>query len=145
MAKRIFQAVIFFFAIYAFVFVPLGKKTGFEHVLAIAGTPAARQAASEVKGGVTRLVERLQSEARESTEETDRDLEDERKDAEEQTRTRALPKASKPPVLTPRRELPVRLPNHSPASARASRQGQLETFGAEFEQAIPPASAPARR
>lgn len=145
MAKRIFQAVVAFFAIYAFVFVPLGKKTALEHVMAIAGTPAARQAASEVKGGVTRLVERLQSEARESTEEVDRDLEEERRDAKEEARTRSLPKPSKPPALAPRRELPVRMPSHSPVSPRASRQDQLETFGAKLEQAIPPAPAPAPR
>jgi hypothetical protein len=76
MAKRIFQGVVLFFAIYAFVFVPLGKKTALEHLRAIFGTPAAQEAASEVKGGVTRLVRRLQSQARESTEETDRELEE---------------------------------------------------------------------
>lgn len=73
MAKRIFQAVILFFALYAFVFLPLGKKSALEHIRAILGTPAAQEAASEVKGGVTRLVRRLESEARKSTE--DRELE----------------------------------------------------------------------
>ena len=72
MAKRIFHGVIFFFALYAFVFVPLGKKTALEHIRAIIGTPAAREAAEEVKGGVTRLVRRLESEARQSTERTER-------------------------------------------------------------------------
>jgi hypothetical protein len=72
MAKRIFQGVVLFFAIYAFVFVPLGKKTALEHIQAIIGTPAAQDAAEEVKGGVTRLVRRLQDEARESTKEADR-------------------------------------------------------------------------
>lgn len=76
MAKRIFQGLVLFFAFYAFVFVPLGKKTALEHIRAIFGTPAAQEAASEVKGGVTRLVRRLQSEARESTEETDRLIEE---------------------------------------------------------------------
>ena len=71
MAKRIFQGVILFFAIYAFVFLPLGKKTALEHVRAIVATPAAREAASEVKGGVTRLVRRLESEARRATEDPD--------------------------------------------------------------------------
>lgn len=74
MVKRFFQVVVVFFAIYSFVFVPLGKKTALEHVRAIFGTPAAREAADEVKGGVTRLVRRLQSEARQSTEKTDRRL-----------------------------------------------------------------------
>jgi hypothetical protein len=77
MAKRIFQGLVLFFAFYAFVFVPLGRKTALEHIRAIFGTPAAQEAASEVKGGVTRLVRRLQSEARESTEEADRLIEDE--------------------------------------------------------------------
>ena len=61
MVKRFFQVVVVFFAIYSFVFVPLGKKTALEHLRAIFGTPAAREAAEEVKGGVTRLVRRLQS------------------------------------------------------------------------------------
>jgi len=74
MVKRIFQGVIVFFAIYSFVFVPLGKKTALEHVRAIFGTPAAREAAEEEKGGVTRLPRRLESEARQSTEKTDRRL-----------------------------------------------------------------------
>jgi hypothetical protein len=77
MAKRVFQGLVLFFAVYAFVFVPLGKKTALEHVHAIAGTPAARQAASEVKGGVTRLVQRLRSDAQQSTEDSDEVLEEE--------------------------------------------------------------------
>jgi len=76
MAKRIFHGVVLFFAFYAFVFVPLGKKTALQHLRAIFGTPAAQEAASEVKGGVTRLVRRLQSEARESTEEADRSIDE---------------------------------------------------------------------
>lgn len=75
MAKRIFQGLILFFALYAFVFMPLGKKSALEHIRAILGTPAALEAASEVKGGVSRLVKRLESEARKSTEDSDRRLE----------------------------------------------------------------------
>lgn len=67
MAKRIFQGIVLLFALYAFVFMPLGKKSALEHIRAILGTSAAREAASEVKGGVTRLVKRLESEARKST------------------------------------------------------------------------------
>jgi hypothetical protein len=67
MAKRIFQGVVLFFALYAFVFLPLGKKSALEHIRAVWATPAAQQAASEVKGGVTRLVRRLESEARKSS------------------------------------------------------------------------------
>jgi hypothetical protein len=84
MAKRILQGVIIFFAIYSFVFVPLGKKTAIEHLRAIFGTPQAREAASEVKGGVTRLVRRLESEARRSTEATDRSLEERDQSAAQQ-------------------------------------------------------------
>jgi hypothetical protein len=84
MAKRILKGVIVFFAIYSFVFVPLGKKTALEHLRAIFGTPQAREAASEVKGGVTRLVRRLQSEARRSTEATDRSLEERDESATQQ-------------------------------------------------------------
>lgn len=76
MAKRIFQGVVLFFALYAFVFLPLGKKSALEHIRAVLGTPAAKEAASEVKGGVTRLVRRLESEARKSTRDTDRRLEE---------------------------------------------------------------------
>ena len=92
MAKRILQGVIVFFAIYAFVFVPLGKKSAFEHVRAIIGTPAAHEAASEVKGGVTRLVRRLQSEARQSTEDTDRMLDEEDAPLEEVVPPQPLPR-----------------------------------------------------
>jgi hypothetical protein len=94
MAKRILKGVIVFFAIYSFVFVPLGKKTALEHLRAIFGTPQAREAASEVKGGVTRLVRRLQSEARRSTEATDRSLQerDESAAREEEGGPHPLPK-----------------------------------------------------
>jgi hypothetical protein len=74
MAKRIFQGLVLLFALYAFVFMPLGKKSALEHIRAILGTSAAKEAASEVKGGVTRLVKRLESEARKSTEDGARGL-----------------------------------------------------------------------
>ena len=47
-----------------------------EHIRAIWATPAAQQAASEVKGGVTRLVKRLESEARKSSAGAERELEE---------------------------------------------------------------------
>src|ERR1044072_2371483 len=71
MVKRLFQLVGLFFAIYAFAFVPLGRKTALEHVRAIAGTPAAHQAASELQGGVKRLVHTLRDNAQRSTEASD--------------------------------------------------------------------------
>lgn len=74
MFKRVFQAVVFFFAVYAFVFVPLGQKTALEHVRAIAGTPAAKTAAAELSGGVKRLAHELRNEARRVTEAADEQM-----------------------------------------------------------------------
>lgn len=74
MFKRLFQAVVFFFAVYAFVFVPLGRKTALEHVRAIAGTPAAKTAASELGGGVKRLAHELRDQARRVTEAADEQI-----------------------------------------------------------------------
>jgi hypothetical protein len=111
MAKRIFKGVILFFAIYAFVFVPLGKKTALEHIRAIVGTPAAQEAASEVKGGVTRLVRRLESEARKSTEEDDRRIDlidDERRQADEIEEAEAPRAAPKPKLRALSAEKPAR-------------------------------------
>jgi hypothetical protein len=71
MAKRIFRALVLFFAVYAFVFVPLGQKTGLEHITAIVRTPEAKQAGAELKGGVEKLVKRLRSEAENSTRDED--------------------------------------------------------------------------
>lgn len=78
MAKRAFQAVVLFFAVCGFLFVPLGKRTAIEHLQAIAGTPAAQQAGTELKRGVVRLFERLRTRASEESEESERDaLDDE--------------------------------------------------------------------
>ena len=74
MVKRVFQMVVLFFAIYAFVFVPLGRKTALEHIRAIAGTSAAKEAATELKGGVTRLAHELREQAQRSTEATDEQI-----------------------------------------------------------------------
>ena len=119
MVKRFFQVVVVFFAIYSFVFVPLGKKTALEHVRAIFGTPAAREAAEEVKGGVTRLVRRLQSEARQSTEKTDRRLSEH--DAEQrdvaQTERENEPRAEMAP-----REARVERDEKRPRDERAQRE-----------------------
>ncbi len=92
MARRAFQLVVLFFAIYAFAFVPLGKRTALEHVRAIIGTPAAQQAASEVKGGVERLAQRLRSEAQRATESTELEREEEPEPAP--------PASTKPPART---------------------------------------------
>jgi hypothetical protein len=74
MFKRLFHAMVLFFAVYAFVFVPLGQKTALEHVRAIAGTPAAKNAASELGGGVKRLAHELRDQARRATEAVDEQI-----------------------------------------------------------------------
>lgn len=61
--RRIFKALVFFFAAYAFVFMPLGEKTPLEHVLAIVRTPQAKKAGSELKTGAERLVKKLKEKA----------------------------------------------------------------------------------
>jgi hypothetical protein len=71
MAKRLFQGLVLFFALYAFVFLPLGRKTALEHIQAIVGTPAAQNAAEELEGGVRRLVKRLREQAQEPTDNAD--------------------------------------------------------------------------
>ncbi|MEY4549402.1 MAG: hypothetical protein RL685_5597 [Pseudomonadota bacterium] len=74
MFKRLFHAMVLFFAVYAFVFVPLGQKTALEHLRAIAGTPAAKDAATELTGGVKRLAHSLRDEARRATEAVDEQI-----------------------------------------------------------------------
>jgi len=49
--RAVFSAVTFF-ALLGFVSVPLGEKTGWAHVQAIAATPAASQAIADFKDGV---------------------------------------------------------------------------------------------
>jgi hypothetical protein len=62
--RRIFRTLVFSFAAYAFVFVPLGEKTALEHVIAIFRTPQAQRAGSELKTGAERLVKRLRESSR---------------------------------------------------------------------------------
>jgi hypothetical protein len=61
--RRIFKTLVFFFAAYAFVFMPLGEKTALEHILAIVRTPQAQRAGSELKTGAERLVKKLKEKA----------------------------------------------------------------------------------
>lgn len=63
MAKRLLQGVVLFFALYAFAFMPLGQRTALEHVQAVIGSTEAQEAASELKGGATRLVRKLRGAA----------------------------------------------------------------------------------
>ena len=136
MVKRFFQVLVVFFAIYAFVFVPLGKKTALEHLRAIFGTPAAREAAEEVKGGVTRLVRRLQSEARQSTEKTDRRLREH--DAE-----REAARASDDAEASGSGDLPRDL--DVPREEKARHAGPAASDEARADEAATPRQAPKLR
>ena len=129
MAKRIFQAVVLFFAIYAFAFVPLGRKTALEHIRAIVGTPAAQQAATELQGGVKRLVHRLRDEAQRSAEDVDEDEEfasDEEKPTTPPERSKAQPSPKPKPLklgeetTKPRKGAPERLPREPAAASLTS-------------------------
>lgn len=57
--RRAIDLAVLFLALYAFAFVPLGTKTGLEHVVAIVHTDAARAAATDLRGAADRLVRRL--------------------------------------------------------------------------------------
>lgn len=111
MAKRAFQAVVLFFAICGFLFVPLGKRTAIEHLQAIADTPAAQQAATELKGGILRLFDRLRTRASESTQ-RDRDTLDVggsgTNDVDSKARQRLAPRQAKgEKPRTPERKPPA--------------------------------------
>ncbi len=54
-ARRIVDVVVVLFALYAFVFVPLGSKTALGHVKAIFTTDPAREAGQEAEGAAARL------------------------------------------------------------------------------------------
>ena len=139
MVKRVFQMVVLFFAIYAFVFVPLGQKTALEHVRAIAGTPAAHQAASELQGGVKRLVHELRDQAQRSTEATDEAIAG--SEAEVPTpssepaqpgRAKPSPPKSRPETGAKVRKGPERIPSREPAAASTALDpAQLDLSGFE--------------
>ncbi len=57
--KRALDLAVLFLALYAFAFVPLGRKTGLEHAKAIIHTDAARAAGRDVLDAVDRLRHRL--------------------------------------------------------------------------------------
>ena len=57
--RRATEILVLFFALYAFAFVPLGSKTGLEHVKAIFSTGPAKEAAAEAIAAGRRLVERV--------------------------------------------------------------------------------------
>jgi hypothetical protein len=55
LSRRVVEGVFLLFALLGFVFVPLGKKTGFEHAVAVARTGAASEAIRELWLGSDRL------------------------------------------------------------------------------------------
>jgi hypothetical protein len=114
LVRRVFRLLVFFFAAYAFVFVPLGEKTALEHVIAIFRTRQAQEAGAELKTGAERLVKRLREQARPEDEEP--------------------PEPSKPARREPGRN------QHS--STRDSEQA-IEQIGRALESAAPQATEPA--
>jgi hypothetical protein len=61
--KRAFHGVVLFFAIIAFLRVPIGGHTGLEHVLAIFSTPPAREAGAALADAAEKLAERAREQA----------------------------------------------------------------------------------
>lgn len=57
--RRALESVVVLFALYAFVFVPLGQHTGLEHVRAILSTPEAERASDELKQAGSRMLAEL--------------------------------------------------------------------------------------
>jgi hypothetical protein len=55
LGSRAIEIVVFLFALYAFAFVPLGKRTGLEHVKAILTTNEAKEAGGELVEAGDRL------------------------------------------------------------------------------------------
>ena len=59
LARRAIDLAVLLLALYAFAFVPLGRRTGLEHLRAILKTPASRDAGHEVTQAAERLRDRL--------------------------------------------------------------------------------------
>lgn len=55
---RVFEAVVLAFACYAFVVLPLGRRTAWGHVKAIFQTAPAKEAANEVPKALRRTLDR---------------------------------------------------------------------------------------
>lgn len=60
--RRAIDLAVLFLALYAFAFVPLGSRTGLEHLQAIVHTDAARSAGRELLQAADRLRRRLSGE-----------------------------------------------------------------------------------
>jgi hypothetical protein len=57
--RRALELCVAFFALYAFIFVPLGEMTGLQHLQAILGTQEAERAADELKVAGSRMLAEL--------------------------------------------------------------------------------------
>ena len=56
--KRLLEGVVGLFAVLGFMYVPLGRHTGFEHAKAVLSTPAAAAAASDLSKAALDLRQR---------------------------------------------------------------------------------------
>jgi len=56
--RRLLEGVVGLFAVLGFLYVPLGRHTGFEHAKAVFSTPAAAAAFQELSGAMLDLRER---------------------------------------------------------------------------------------
>jgi hypothetical protein len=59
LGRRAIDLAVLFLALYALAFVPLGRRTGLEHLQAILGTRAARDAGRDLGQAAERLGHRL--------------------------------------------------------------------------------------
>lgn len=58
LGKRLVEGVVGLFAVLGFLYVPLGRHTGFEHAKAVFSTPAAASAFQELSAAMLDLRER---------------------------------------------------------------------------------------
>jgi hypothetical protein len=59
LARRALELLVAFFALYAFIFLPLGEKTGLEHLKAIVATKEAQHAGAELKTAGSQMLSEL--------------------------------------------------------------------------------------
>jgi hypothetical protein len=59
LARRLVESVVGLFAILGFVYVPLGRHTGFEHAKAVFSTPAATSAIDDLTTSALTLRQRV--------------------------------------------------------------------------------------
>lgn len=64
--RKVIDVAVLFLAVYAFAFVPLGKRTGLQHLTAILHTDAARSAGRDVLSAADKLKKRLLGEEKEA-------------------------------------------------------------------------------